>query len=275
MLRKIFKFEVKQMVTPFGILILIYGISLLLHLVLNLLPVEDDLKKIFVSSTLVIGFAVIGVPVILILLRFYTTTATREAYTTFSIPAKPIWIVLGKYFASLFWVVISYVVVLAVFWAHGQMESSTFTLITKQTFESIVDAVKEYPTTTFLTFLSVIVQTLFWFALCFLAIAMGQFASKHRVLMSFGMYYALKTGKNALDLILGMILTHLVHFDRELSTFTSGMFFPHPLTFGMTNTDHSPVVMVLYGIQILFQLALTVLCLYVSGRIFTKKLNLL
>ena len=140
-------------------------------------------------------FGLIIVTQILIVMRFYRTMASTEAYLTFTLPAKPGQIVFSKWLVAMIWYIISCIVAVV---------SILIVLLiaTPITFQNIGYALsKMYEFIDFSNLLTILLLGLF--ALISLSVSIlqmyasvmiGQLARTHRVALSIGVYLGLSQG---------------------------------------------------------------------------------
>lgn len=120
MLKKLIKHEFKA---TYRFYVPVYiALAALVALACIFLTVIDhfDVNELFLSITLPLG-AIVGFlaivftvlsPYIFICLRFYRSTATREGYLTFTLPASTNQILFSKFLVSFLWAVLTIAVTL-------------------------------------------------------------------------------------------------------------------------------------------------------------------
>lgn len=135
---------------------------------------------------------------ILIVIRFYRTTATSEAYLTFTIPAKPGQILLSKLIVSSVWQLASFIIgciaivgmiIIAGVFTPAEIASGISEMI-KYLF---VDSNVSVPITFSLYALCGIIGIPSGILIFYCSIMLGQLFNEHRVIASFGMYMAITT----------------------------------------------------------------------------------
>lgn len=133
---------------------------------------------------------------ILIVIRFYKTTATSEAYLTFTLPVKTYQIVLSKTLAAVVWEILAGII--AIFSVIGMFCISGFV-----TFSEMMDGLRslfdglfiymdgdDYLTAS-LILLSILTGTIASIMKVYCAISLGQLFRNHRILISIGFYFAI------------------------------------------------------------------------------------
>lgn len=148
-------------------------------------------------------FGLMIVTQILIVIRFYRTMASTEAYLTFTLPAKTHSILFSKWLVSMIWYIIACVLaaasVLTVFLIAtpvtleqiGSMIRSTFTFLNTQDLVSL-----------FLLFLFILISLSLTILRMYTSVMIGQLAKTHRIALSIGVYLALSQG---LQIVIAML----------------------------------------------------------------------
>lgn len=163
--------------------------------------VDNNLIIIKILSALsIFGFIVMLVGIfmasfILIIVRFYRTTATSEAYLTFTLPVNTHHIILSKLLAALVWQLVSGILMLACI-------LSMLFIIGMLTPETAWEGIKNYLTLMFkempagfvtLFPIMIIVGAVSGTLQYYCSIILGQLFRDHRVIGSIGVYLALST----------------------------------------------------------------------------------
>ena len=140
-------------------------------------------------------FGLIIITQILIVMRFYRTMASTEAYLTFTLPAKPGQIIFAKWLVAMIWYIISCIVAIV---------SILIVLLiaTPITFQNIGYALsKLYEFIDFSNLLTILLLGLFAFISLsvsilqmYASVMIGQLARTHRVALSIGVYLGLSQG---------------------------------------------------------------------------------
>lgn len=255
MLRKILKHEFKAtyrlFVPIYIVLAALTGFSCIIY------PLFDKYESVLAvigfgltMLAIVLGYFFIFMsPYIFLSMRFYRTTATREAYLTFTIPADTKTILFGKYLNALFWSVLT----------SGLCYLSFFIFINftgdmKDTFKLDGDLI--------LALLSILLSISLAILTIFTAISLSQLVHEHRVLASLGFSAALYTIHQIVGVIVMLpLMFKSIESAVELSddTFASGMQYSD-LTF-----------LISFAISIAFSVAY----FFISNYMLKKKLNLL
>ncbi len=258
MLKKLIKHEFKA---TYRFYLPIYiGLAVLVALACGFLNIVEifDVNELFLSITLPLG-AVVGLlaiifalisPYIFICLRFYRSTATREGYLTFTLPASTNQILFSKFLVSFFWAVLTVgVTTLAIFvlLAVGFDPDMTFTAI-HQLFHS-----SEFNFTTILSFLVGYANAILSI---YTAISLGQFVRDHRVIASIAFYAATYTVQQIVSLVVlipVMIGTGVLSSGETLNYSDLG---------------------IMSVVSIILSLVFCVIFYFISERILDRKLNL-
>lgn len=258
MLKKLIKHEFKA---TYRFYLPIYiGLAVLVALACGFLNIVEifDVNELFLSITLPLG-AVVGLlaiifalisPYIFICLRFYRSTATREGYLTFTLPASTNQILFSKFLVSFFWAVLTVgVTTLAIFvlLAVGFDPDMTFTAI-HQLFRS-----SDFNFTTILSFLVGYANAILSI---YTAISLGQFVRDHRVIASIAFYAATYTVQQIVSLVVlipVMIGTGVLSSGETLNYSDLG---------------------IMSVVSIILSLVFCVIFYFVSERILDRKLNL-
>jgi len=258
MLKKLIKHEFKA---TYRFYLPIYiGLAVLVALACGFLNIVEifDVNELFLSITLPLG-AVVGLlaiifalisPYIFICLRFYRSTATREGYLTFTLPASTNQILFSKFLVSFFWAVLTVgVTTLAIFvlLAVGFDPDMTFTAI-HQLFHS-----SEFNFTTILSFLVGYANAILSI---YTAISLGQFVRDHRVIASIAFYAATYTVQQIVSLVV------LIPVMIGSGVLSSG------------ETLNYSDLGIMSVVSIILSLVFCVIFYFISERILDRKLNL-
>ncbi len=258
MLKKLIKHEFKA---TYRFYVPIYiALAALVALACIFLTVIDhfDVNEMFLSITLPLG-AIVGFlaiiftvlsPYIFICLRFYRSTATREGYLTFTLPASTNQILFSKFLVSFLWAVLTVgVTTLAIFvlLAVGFDPDMTFTAI-HQLFHS-----SEFNFTTILSFVVGYANSILSI---YTAISLGQFVRDHRVIASIAFYAATYTVQQIVSLVV------LIPIMIGSGVLSSG------------ETLNYSDLGIMSVVSIILSLVFCVIFYFVSERILDRKLNL-
>lgn len=159
---------------------------------------------IVLGTLSIVGFVVMIIALvissyIMIILRFYRTTATSEAYLTFTLPVTPNQILLSKWLMAVVWQIFS--LIMAVVFLFGMLFISGVTSpgTILNGFREFLDILINHPELNggltridvILTLVMMIVGVLTAALQFYCSIMLGQLFNEHRVLASIGMYVAI------------------------------------------------------------------------------------
>lgn len=267
MLGKLIKHEFKS---TYRIFIPIYiGLALLIAaacLFIELLKHYNSAPLTIISGfgIILLVFGIIFVfisPYIFLSMRFYKTTATREAYLTFTVPAETHQILLGKFIVSFAWTVVTMILAyfsIAILFAAGgaQIKDMTSFLIT--TFEE--------DTSLMITqIISLLLSCALSILQIFTAISLGQLVRDHRIIASLAFYTALYTVQQIVSIVvlLPFMLSGIrKDLSSEIDTFSTGL------------QSSTPTMSVLF-LSIILSVVFSIAFFFLSKFILKKKLNLL
>lgn len=198
-------------------------------------------------------------PYIFLSLRFYRTTATREAYLTFTVPADTKVILLAKFIVSLAWTLLTlllWFLSLIIFMSAIQGEGPAFS-----DFFSLYDS-----ESMILQILTIIISIANSILTIFAAISLSQLVRDHRIIASFAFYAAIYTVQQIISVcaLLPFMFDSFTSEDAALS-YSTGM------TFGGIMSSYSGV----YIISYIISLGISTACFFLSNYMLKKKLNLL
>lgn len=257
MLKKLFKHEFKATYRFYLPIYIALAILITLACVYLKITEHFDVNELFLSITMPLG-TVVGVlailftlisPYIFICLRFYRSTATREAYLTFTLPATTNQILLSKFLVSLIWAVLTAAVTLLallVLAAVGIDAELTFSAIREFLNYSQFDV---------MTFLSFVFGYINSILAIYAAISLGQFVRDHRVIASIAFYVAIYMVQQIVSLVV------LIPIMIGTGVFSN----PDDALADMGILSWTSI-----GISILF----SVIFYLISNRILDRKLNL-
>ncbi|MGN1205945.1 MAG: hypothetical protein ACI4SQ_03030 [Eubacterium sp.] len=257
MLKKLIKHEFKA---TYRFYLPIYiGLAGLIALACAYIKITEhfDVNELFLSITMPLG-TVVGVlaiiftlisPYIFVCLRFYRSTATREGYLTFTLPASTNQILFSKFLVSFIWAILTVTVTilaLLVLVTIGFDAEITFTAI-----REVLKSDSFNVTAIFSFFVGYVNSILAIYA----AISLGQFVRDHRVIASIAFYAAIYTVQQIASLI--VLIPFIIRFG-SLSN-------PEAV-----NSDMG----LLTGISIVLSLVFSAIFYFISNRILERKLNL-
>ena len=107
MLGRLLKHEFKSYGFPMGIIYLAGGLMVLFMKILSMLPYNDNARD-GIQMLMAFGFVMVAFLInvavqVIIVMRFYITTASDQAYLTWTLPAKTSTIIWSKLLAAVFW----------------------------------------------------------------------------------------------------------------------------------------------------------------------------
>ena len=260
MLSKLLKHEFKataRLLLPLYLVLFVltivdrFALSLNLKGTLGLIPG-------FATFAYIVSILVIAVvSYVIIILRFYRNLMTDEGYLMFTLPVKPLQLINSKLIVSLFWNVVSIILIFV---------SLLGVFITKDRFHLLQEGFrlfmneiqKEFGTvntTLFLIeFIALIILGLINnILIIYASIAVGQLFNGHKVLGSFASYIGIST---ALQIIV------------------TAAFLILGLVFNQSFEDPRAVPQIIFPITIVYTLVSNVLFYLGTDLIFRKKLNL-
>lgn len=266
MLKKLIKHEYKATWRYF--IPMYIGLAIVTALACGFIAVADYLNTTLVaiggSFGLLIGILgmifVFMSPYIFLTLRFYKTTATREAYLTFTVPADTKSILFAKFIVGYIWtivtMVLAYIAICLVIYTGGGEE---FVDIMKSIFE-VVDA--PIAIVSVLTFLLSLANSLLSI---YASVSMAQLVRDHRVIASFGFYAAIYTVQQVVS-----VVATIPYLIKEIGSATEEVVQYSATTSIYTNEDMG-VLIVSLVLTVLFSVAEAWIC----HHFLNKKLNLL
>lgn len=219
------------------------------------------------STMSIIGFvfmvyALIVAASILIVIRFYRTTATSEAYLTFTLPASPDQILISKWLVATIWQILAAIIlaicIVAMVLICGLCTPSELIKYIGEFFDIIISSpetiginLTAFVLLPILFLVSALVSTLQYYC----CVMIGQLFNEHRVLASIGVYVVMY-------LILQVISTIVMI----------------PVQLGMMNAMENAAnaansVTIVFLVTIGLQLILGVVYYIVTSFIMKKKLN--
>lgn len=266
MLGKIMKHEFKS---TYRIFVPIYiGLALLITaacLFIELLKHYNSAPLTIISGfgVILLVFGIIFVfisPYIFLSMRFYKTTATREAYLTFTVPAETHQILLGKFIISFAWtlvtLILAYFSIAIICTTGGANIKDMFNFIFDGDMELI--AIQGF---------SLLLSCALSILQIFTSISLGQLVRDHRIIASLAFYAALYTVQQIISIV--AILPFMI---TEISKDTSaGM-----ETFGMSvGTQTGGLSIHIYILSIILSIIFSVAYFFLAKYVLKKKLNLL
>lgn len=206
---------------------------------------------------LVLGFIfVIMSPYIFLSLRFYKTTATREAYLTFTIPADTKIILLGKFIVTFIWTTVTILLWLLAFIAL----SYRFDFGLSFSFDSTI----------LLQILYLIASISCSILTIFAAISLSQLVRDHRVIASFGFYMALTTVQQIVSVV--VLIPMML---KELSAAGDAEYTAFGMTVEGMSSSGPTLDATVYVLSLIISIVFSLVFYFMANYMLKKKLNLL
>lgn len=258
MLKKLFKHEFKA---TYRFYLPVYiGLAILTALACGFLTIVNhfDVNELFLSIVLPLG-AIVGVlaivfaficPYLFVCLRYYRSTATREGYLTFTLPATTNQLLITKFVVSLIWTLLTIgITLLAIFTlaAVGFDYEST---------RKFIDFFIESSDFSWLNIVTLIVSYANSILAIYAAISLGQFVRDHRVIASIAFYGVIYMVQQIAGLIILIPFMMKANIFEDAEAISSSM-----------ETQISIISLV-------FSLVFCGIFYFISNRILERKLNL-
>lgn len=248
-------------------LVLITGIGCIASVVLR--SYQNSLLNIALGFGILVFvlsyiFVIIS-PFIFLPIRFYRTTATREAYLTFSVPADTKIILLAKFIVAFVWTILTVFLWITAFAIFMDFVSDGNAGFFRFLFEGSVTDIA-------VSLLSMTLGIALQIMSIFTAVSLSQLVRDHRILASFGFYAAIYTVQQILSVIV------LIPFMfSNLGNITSSVTSPvDEFTMGISpNLATSYTATWMYLIPCILSLVLTIAYYFLANHMLKKKLNLL
>lgn len=206
MLGKLLKHEfnatARYFIPLYGLILILTPLFALMFRFMNEYDVEGQFT-IMASLALfgVFGFAFLIIAtfiatLILIIIRFYKTTATSEAYLTFTLPVKTYQVVLSKTIAAFIWEILAAIVALTslvvMICLSGFAEPSEILRGFRDLFnQGLFHMDGEDAIMVFLMLVSSLTGVTASIMTVYCSVAIGQLFRNHRVLISIGIYFGI------------------------------------------------------------------------------------
>ncbi len=267
MLGKIMKHEFKS---TYRIFVPIYiGLALLISaacLFIQLLKHYDSTPLTIISGfgIILLVFGIIFVfisPYIFLSMRFYKTTATREAYLTFTVPAETHQILLGKFIISYAWTIATLILAyfsIVILFAAGGAQIKDMTNFLFAIFEGDTNLM-------IIQIISLLLSCALSILQIFAAISLGQLVRDHRVIASLAFYAALYTVQQIVSVVV-LLPFMITEMGKDMSAEMD--------TFSVSLQSGNPTMSVLF-LSIILSVVFSVAFFFLSKFILKKKLNLL
>jgi hypothetical protein len=142
---------------------------------------------------------------IFIIVRFYRTTATAEAYLTFTVPAKPAQILGSKLLVASIWQLLTMVIIIAAMLSMLFICDRDLNIFLDTAIPELfgnADVANTLTATLLFTIFGILIGTPVSILFYYCAIMLGQLFNDHRVAVSFGMYVAITTVNQIASIII-------------------------------------------------------------------------
>lgn len=259
MLSKLMKYDLKatsRLLVPLYIILLF--MSIINRFVINMNDNNEVVRIIrvfLITAYATLIFVVLVVTVFYMIIRFYKNLLTDEGYLMFTLPTKTHQLITSKLLITLFWSIISIVVILISIFIMFASPDSIPTAINGIK-EALAELYREFGGNGVLMFTELILMCLLGLVsnilLIYASIAMGQLYSKHKIIGSFVSY---------------MIIYTVIQFLLIIIMVAFGVFIPEVSEISILPQVIFPVVIII--------LIMTSACFYLATNyIFKRKLNL-
>ena len=206
-------------------------------------------------------------PYLFISMQFYRTTATRQAYLTFTIPADTKTILLSKLIVNYIWTILTTLLWLTALFLFITFEThQPFSDILSQLFYTDNIGVSILQVSTFLIGSATTVLSIF------AAISLSQLVRDHRIIASIAFYVAIYTVQQILSLII--MTPFALSLLREGN---SGFEVNHTALYGYSYSYSSSAVdnIIPLVLALALSLVVSIVCFLLSNFMLKRKLNLL
>lgn len=269
MLKNLIKHEFKATYHTFipiwiGLAILTGAACLFMELLRNFDQTVLVIGSGFGMIVVVLGMIFVFLsPYIFLSMRFYRTTATREAYLTFTVPADTKIILLAKFIVTYIWTILTVFLGylgFAILVTYGGDETVMDMLTFLFTDASELAA---------LQIISLVVSFATTILHIFAAISMGQLVRDHRIIASLAFYVALYTVQQIVS-----VLVLLPWMLKEFTTTQDTTDITMSITRNLDTTTNSDSILI-FIISIIISIVFGAAFYFLSNFLLKKKLNLL
>ena len=277
MLGRLLKHEFKSYGFSMGIIYLAGGLMVLFMKILSMLPYGDNARD-GIQMLMAFGFVMVAFLIniavqVMIVIRFYSTTVSDQAYLTWTLPAKTSTILWSKLLGGLFWRLICVIVVAALavvfftgsYWLWHEDISQMFMngeltpgMMINGLLSQLTDNISSREIAGFIMyFIGTFIWSVAGLLLIYMCIGIGQLFGKYRVVASIGFYF------------LFVIVVQVIS--------TIGVAVLSSISFASGNTDE--VMMGRYGflpsiVSLVAALIANVILFIITNILFDKHLNL-
>jgi hypothetical protein len=259
MLSKLMKYDLKatsRLLVPLYIILLF--MSIINRFVINMNDNNEVVRIIrafLIAAYATLILVVLVVTVFYMIIRFYKNLLTDEGYLMFTLPTKTHQLITSKLLITLFWSIISIVVILIsilIMFASPDSIPTAINVIK----EALAELYREFGGNGVLMFTELILMCLLGLVtnilLIYASIAMGQLYSKHKIIGSFVSY---------------MIIYTVIQFLMIIIMVAFGVFIPEVSEVSILPQVIFPIIIVI--------LMIACTCFYLATNyIFKRKLNL-
>lgn len=172
-----------------------------------------SIMSVFGISGFVIAMvALFAASTILNIMRFYRTTATSEAYLTFTLPANPGQVLVSKLLIASLWQLLSFVIgmtaVIGMLFISGIVSPGDMADVLSTMIKYIFDNNDSVTVAMFISYaFCAIIGIPSGILMYYCSIMLGQLFAEHRVIASFGMFMAISTVTQILSLFVTVPVT--------------------------------------------------------------------
>lgn len=277
MLGRLLKHEFKSYGFSMGIIFLAGGLMALFMKILSMLPYNDNARD-GIQMLMVFGFVLVMLLMniavqVMIVVRFYSTTVSDQAYLTWTLPAKTSTIIWSKLLGGLFWRLICVAVIAVIgvifftgsYWLwHEELTGMFFYgditpgMMLHEAIKELAGNVSSKEIAGFvLYYISAFIWSIAGLLLIYMCIGIGQLFGKYRVVASIGFYFLI------------MIVVQIIS--------TIGVAVISGISYNVSNSDS--VLMGRYGfipsiISLAVALIASVVIFVITNILFDRHLNL-
>ena len=277
MLGRLLKHEFKSYGFSMGIIFLAGGLMALFMKILSMLPYNDNARD-GIQMLMVFGFVLVMLLMniavqVMIVVRFYSTTVSDQAYLTWTLPAKTSTIIWSKLLGGLFWrlICVAVIAVMGViffigsYWLWHEELTGMFLygditpgMMLHEAIKELAGNVSSKEIAGFvLYYISAFIWSIAGLLLIYMCIGIGQLFGKYRVVASIGFYFLI------------MIVVQIIS--------TIGVAVISGISYNVSNSDS--VFMGRYGfipsiISLAVALIASVVIFVITNILFDRHLNL-
>lgn len=188
----------------------VFGLLFRIDLNINTNPLIGILTTLGIVAYTFLLIGVMVISQIFIITRFYRTTATSEAYLTFTLPASPTQILASKLITASIWLLASYLLIFLSVCVVAMMNGSLTDIL-----NGFLAAMTESDGLAHSQLISLLISVGTTFIvgipsgilLYYCCIMLGQLFYEHRVISAFAMYIGLNTVVQVVSIVLFFLIT--------------------------------------------------------------------